>query len=239
MELKNRNLSNLMSLWRLVGKKAGNYQSMQSFEISKVNNAQWPNKIWFNERATWDEILNVANQYNLKKLTLSIWGNLVETIDEVLLPYGIQLSSIQYGMSMPLASFQKSGHSIVLIQVTDAPSAQLWSETFEKAFGYLIHKETVMRTMNEVNYFLGYCGDTPVGTAVLYIDQYQTAGIHSMGVVPEMRRRGFAEYILSQILAIAQENEARIATLQASEKGKSLYLKMGFNEDFIIKNFKN
>jgi len=238
MDLKNKNLNNLMSLWRLVGKKAGSYQSMQKFEISKVDNAQWPDKIWFSEMATRDEILGVTNRYNLKELTLSVWGNLVETIDDALLPHGVELSSIQYGMSIPLGSFQKSEHSIALIQVEDAPTAQLWSETFEKSFGYLIHKETIMRTMNEVNYFLGYAGGIPVGTTVLYIDQHQTAGIHSMGVIPEMRRKGFAEDILSQILAIAQENEAKVATLQASEKGKPLYLKMGFNEDFIIKNFK-
>ncbi|WP_421976013.1 GNAT family N-acetyltransferase [Roseivirga seohaensis] len=238
MDLKKQNLYNLMSLWRLVGQKAGRYDSMKSFEISEVNNSQWPNKIWFNEDATWDIILNVANQYDLKKLTLSVWGNLVETIDQVLLTDDIQLSSTQYGMSMPLASFQKSENLVELVQVADTLSAQLWSETFEKSFAYLIHKDTIMKTMNEVNYFLGYSEGIPVGTAVLFIDEYRTAGIHSMGVIPEMRRKGFAEDILTQTLAIAHENEAKTATLQASDKGKPLYLKMGFNEDFIIKNFK-
>lgn len=238
MDLKKDNLNNLMSLWRLAGKKGGHYESMHSFEISKVNNAQWPNKIWFNEKSTWDIVLNVASQYNLKELTLSIWGNLVETIDAVLLPSGFYLNSIQYGMSLPLGSFERSKNLVELIQVANTSSAQLWSETFEKSFGYLIHKDTVMSTMNDANYFLGYCGGTPVGTALLYIDQYQTAGIHSMGVIPEMRRKGFAEDILSQILAFAQENKAKTAALQASENGKHLYLKMGFKEDFIIKNFK-
>ena len=58
-----------------------------------------------------------------------------------------------------------------------------------------------------------------------------------MGVIPEMRRKGFAEQMMVNLLHWSTEQQFTYATLQASAMGKGLYLKLGFEEQFTMKNY--
>jgi predicted acetyltransferase len=58
-----------------------------------------------------------------------------------------------------------------------------------------------------------------------------------MGVIPSQRRKGYAEELLIHMMNIGRMKGAKYATLQASDMGKRLYLKTGFQQDFIIKTF--
>jgi len=69
------------------------------------------------------------------------------------------------------------------------------------------------------------------------MDKQGVAGIHSMGILPAQRRKGYAEEILIHMLHAAKLEGAAYATLQASEMGRGLYAKMGFQQDFQIKTF--
>ncbi len=53
-----------------------------------------------------------------------------------------------------------------------------------------------------------------------------------------MRRKGYAEQIMKLLINIATEEGVDYMTLQASDMSKNLYLKLGFEEQFTIKNFK-
>jgi len=57
------------------------------------------------------------------------------------------------------------------------------------------------------------------------------------GIIPEQRRKGFAEQMMVNILSQSAEQGFKYSTLQASELGKGLYLKLGFKEQFIIKSY--
>ncbi len=62
-------------------------------------------------------------------------------------------------------------------------------------------------------------------------------GIHSMGIIPEMRGKGFAEQMMRTILNQAVEQGFERATLQASSMGKGLYLKLDFEQQFAMSNY--
>jgi N-acetylglutamate synthase-like GNAT family acetyltransferase len=115
--------------------------------------------------------------------------------------------------------------------------AKTWSQLFQDAFGYEISIDTVYKTKNSIEYYIGKHNGVPVGTAVLFVDSHGIAGIHSMGIIPSQRRKGYAEKLLIHMMNIAKIKGAAYATLQASDMGKGLYFKTGFQQDFIIKTF--
>jgi ribosomal protein S18 acetylase RimI-like enzyme len=151
--------------------------------------------------------------------------------------HGYELKFKQYGMSIPLQNIESPQKRVKLVRVMDQTMAYVWSVIFTEAFGYRIHPETVVKTMIMADYYVAMYGSQPVGTAVLFFQDKRIAGIHSMGIVPEMRRRGLAHNLLIQLLIRIQEMGAAYATLQASESGKPLYQKVGFKNDFMIKNY--
>ncbi|MEQ9166525.1 MAG: GNAT family N-acetyltransferase [Fulvivirga sp.] len=237
MDLKHMNLENLQALWRLVGTNVGDYISTNSYEMSVVANSEWPNRIWFSDPNYGGYIHEITNQFRLENFTIPVWDDPSNDLRKALEACGFELKSEQYGMSKALNPIEETSNNLSLKYVTDQESANVWSDTFMQAFGYLIHPETIMKTRNEVNYLLGMHDNEPVGTVVLFTNHTKIAGIHSMGIIPEMRKRGFAEDILLQTLNIAAEEGASHATLQASESGKHLYTKVGFQVEFTIKNY--
>ncbi|MDT3439772.1 MULTISPECIES: N-acetyltransferase [unclassified Pseudofrankia] len=53
-------------------------------------------------------------------------------------------------------------------------------------------------------------------------------GIYAVGTVPAWRRRGLATALLRHVLATAERNGARTATLQSTQMAQSLYESLGF-----------
>ena len=72
---------------------------------------------------------------------------------------------------------------------------------------------------------------------MLYHNNPEVVGIHSMGIIPEMRRRGIGEKVLKEILNISVEQGFKYATLQASMAAKPLYKKYGFTTQFKMSNY--
>lgn len=237
MDLVKANIENLTSLWRFAGQKCGHFFTDEHHVISRVSDSNWPNKIWFHQKPDHQVIKSLLGTKELEKLTIATWGSYIGQLQEQLESCGFEINNELTGMSLLLDHPVKPKPDISLQQVTDHESAAIWSRLFQVAFGYLIHPDTVIQTMDKVSYYIGRYQEQNVGTAVLYIDSPNTAGIHSMGIVPEQRRKGFAEDLLNLILDIAKQKGALYATLQASEMGKRLYLRRGFQEDFPLKNF--
>ncbi|WP_073177710.1 GNAT family N-acetyltransferase [Flagellimonas flava] len=105
----------------------------------------------------------------------------------------------------------------------------------KKAFGYGINPETLAKTWKHIPYYLIFDDREPVGTIILY-QTGQVAGVHSLGILPQRRKQGYATEIMKHILNMALDKGATLATLQASEMAKNLYTKMGFSLDFIMTN---
>jgi len=139
-------------------------------------------------------------------------------------------------MSLPLKTKFEIQNSVNLQKVTNKQSSALWYSAFYNAFKYKITTETVIKTKNEIQYFLIYLKDELVGTIVLF-NTDKVAGIHSLGILPSKRKLGFANETMCLILNIAIDQNLSLATFQASEMAKEMYVEMGFSNDFIIENY--
>lgn len=239
MELIKENLDNLISLWKVAGLNAGRYVQNGQFELSLAENSDWPNRLWFKKKVIPESISRTIEMLGEKQLevTIPVWDPNLKDIPSVLNNLGFKEKFTQVGMSIRLNHVFNGEGTINLTKVSNELSARLWSELFRKAFGYSISQDVIMKTKEEITFLIGFYGDKPVGTSVLYQHKPSMAGIHSMGIIPEMRRKGFAEEILKQQLKMAATSGAEYATLQASEMGKGLYLKLGFQEQFIMRNY--
>ena len=239
MNLIKVNINNLTALWKLGGQLAGRYIEKPNYRLSIAGSGAWPNKLWFTKPMDMQAIMDIQRQWNMNKLSLPIYGDEIEKQELLLKASGFEEKLTQIAMSMSLEEATDLTSPISIQKVASKRMAKIWSQLFQKAFGYKLSAETVTKTMGPIEYFIGMHKDVPIGTAVLFIDQHGTAGIHSMGIIPEQRRKGFAEELLIHILNTAYRKGANYATLQASAMGKGLYFKTGFQEDFIIKTFIN
>ncbi|UZR97927.1 GNAT family N-acetyltransferase [Chondrinema litorale] len=239
MDLIKENKDNLTALWKLAGKKANAFHTNNKFDLVSVNYSEWPNRLWFHEAIT-EESLNTAMSNFIdapSKLIVPYWNIYKSKTEQLLVNQGFKVQFGQVGMSLKLEKpFDFQPHLKLKI-VEHESSAELWSKLFKSAFNYLIHPKLLMLCKEEINFFIAYAKDQPVGTAALFSNNKKVVGIHSVGVIPEMRRKGYAEDIMLQLLNLSIESKYEYTTLQASVMGKGLYLKLGFVEQFEIRNY--
>lgn len=231
------NIDNLTSLWVKVGQAVGLYVNENNYELSLIKNSEWPNKIWIKQPLTNELLLGLSQKMTSSEQSLVFphWDIYPNEGSEIALE-GFTQKSFQTGMSLPLNKPFPSSSSLTAKRVSNTEEAKLWAAIYPKCFGYVIGEEILIQTMNEIEYNLFYFNGALVGTAIYHPNE-QVAGIHGVGIVPEMRRRGFAEEIMYLLLNRAIAENISYATLQASELGKGIYQRLGFTEDFIIKNY--
>lgn len=238
MDVLQANMRNLTKLWETGGERSGRVRRQERYTMSVVVGADWPNKLWFHERISepdWRQALDEVITY---QLTVLIWGSDVGYHASLLEQSGLTEKTPLTGMSLELARFHPEVQAKVhLERVRTARQAELWANLFAEAFGYRLGVPTILFTQDVVDYYIGFAGSQPFGTAVLYQEEAAVVGIHSMGVIPHQRRKGYARALLNMVLAEARERKAELVTLQASAMGKGLYEQLGFKPDFLIHQF--
>lgn len=232
------NIENLTALWKQAGLPFNGCVEGEEFSYCEVPHSEWPNRIWFNEDISEELITKAAESIAGKstRFTLPYWDIYNSNSFEILNALGFEKRTEQIGMSLKLHQPFQQTIRLDHQRVTDPTAAKLWSDLFKQAFGYYISEEILMRTLKNIEYYIAYYETQPVGTAILY-NTGNISGIHAVGVIPEMRRKGFADDMMAFILNRAIASHAAYATLQASAMGKGLYLKLGFKEEFIIRNY--
>lgn len=240
MESIQSNIINLTSLWKSVTQPFNTYNEDKNIGYCFVPNSQWPNKIWL-KKAHDPTILNdikLLLKSELDGLTFSYFDIDSSEQNQMIFDYhGFDETSIQYGMSLKLKEKLKTSKQLDLQQITHIEDSKKWSQTFEKAFGYKISEETIKKTYPNINYYLIYDYEDIVGTMICH-QTLATIGIHSLGIVPYMRGKGYATQIMHKVINMGLEQGCNLATLQASKMAKSMYEKMGFTTEFIMRNYK-
>lgn len=231
------NINNLTSLWKTAATPYQGYHKETSFESAYIENAQWPNRIWTNLspsenqlKEVQQQMLEEGNHFTFSFFTLPNQENSIK------LDAKIQLKSTQYGMSLELNEKFETQRHIDFKRVENTEEADIWSNAFFKAFGYEISTATILKTKETIPYYLVYFEQELVGTVILYTTN-TVAGLHSLGIIPEKRKQGFATEIMRHTLNKAIDQNLSLATLQASEMAKEMYLKLGFSLDFLMKNY--
>ena len=230
------NIENLTSLWRLAGDQSGINFQKTGYEFSWIPGSDWPNRLWFTNPINSNGYSSAIEQAKMHNLGISIWDG-IEITNVMLESEGFIIKSELTGMTLSLENLNSKSKTLEMEPVSNFLEASEWSSLFQEAFGYKIDSYTILKISNVVNFYIARHNQEAVGTAVLFQNKPEVAGIHSMGIIPSMRRKGYAEEMLLTVLEAGKEKGARLATLQASEMGKGLYLKTGFQEQFKFKTY--
>ncbi|NJX16879.1 GNAT family N-acetyltransferase [Tamlana crocina] len=233
------NILNLTSLWRSATQPFNTFNEDKNIGYCYVPKSHWPNKIWLkNEHNPWvlDEI-KLLLKSKLGGLKFSYFDLGLSEKSMIFDNHGFDEVSIQFGMSLKLLKKVKVLKQLKFRLVTNPQDSLKWSQTFYQAFGYKISEETIIKTYNQINYYLIYDQENIVGTVISHQTR-ATLGIHSLGILPNMRGNGYATQIMHHLLNKGLEQRCNLATLQASKMAKSMYEKMGFTTQFIMRNYK-
>jgi ribosomal protein S18 acetylase RimI-like enzyme len=238
MNMVEDNLYNLFSLWQTAAKPKNGYFERDHFRYCHINGSDWPNRLWFTHEITKNAIKSAKQQVYpvLPRLTIPYWDILDGTPCHVLEEEGFKVKSMQIGMSLQVKNRSEKKLRLQLERVRDSHDAKLWAHVFPQAFGYRISEEVLAKSYDQIEYYLASHLGTPVGTAIVY-QTGVVVGVHGVGIVPERRRQGFAEEMMEYVLDRAVSLKASYVTLQASAMGRGLYDRLGFKENFTIRNY--
>lgn len=240
LNLTEVNFNNLTDYWASTSKRYEMYFAGENFSYCINPEALWPNRAWLHQPLTSALLQEVKNKIQglPQPMVVPYVHQINDKADEVFAAHGFRVLFEQVGMSLKLGdTYQPTVNNVHLQPVTQLQEATLWSDLFEQAFGYHIPPKFINNAPAGAQFFVVYSQTSePIGTAMLYRTQ-NIAGIHMIGVTPNMRRQGYADAIMHEILRLATTQQLTYATLQASAMGKGLYLKLGFEEDFVMKNY--
>jgi ribosomal protein S18 acetylase RimI-like enzyme len=230
-------IHNITSLWETASIPFDAYVAYPSFSYCAINGIDWPNRLWFHQDITAEALDQAfATIPLIRKLRIPWWGAYGSNSWKILESKGYVNLTGATGMSLVLTTPFEQGNQLQYKPVENISDAILWNDLFFQAFGYRLHEKILMHTLAQMNYYVVYFENQPVGTGKLYITG-TVAGIHSIGVIPAMRRKGFANEIMRFVLNQAIERNCTHAVLHASHMGKDLYIKLGFKDEFPIKNY--
>lgn len=233
------NVNNMTKLWTLGGQIGGHFYTNDDYSVSITPGSDWPNKLWFHHTPNTKILDSILEKWDMSNITIPVWGSDSALTEGILLRHGFTMKSELTGMSIPLNSEFNFSNRLNMVRVGNPELAAEWASLFSQCFGYHINQETIEKTMDRIDYFIGKIESQSIGTGVLYKDSKGVVGLHSLGILPALRRQGFAEEFLIFLLQTAKSLGAGIATLQASKMGEGLYHKTGFTTDFQLKNFTN
>jgi ribosomal protein S18 acetylase RimI-like enzyme len=237
MDLVQANIENLTSLWRTAGGRT--HISRDDFDFGDIDYSEWPNRLWFHQDINEDSLKKAKIQVlaTSTQLVIPYWDIYQSHSYELLEANGFQQIFEQIGMSLKMTQPYEKLETLRIEKVSNKKNAILWEELFMQAFKYRISHKVLISSYEDIDYLIAYHENEPVGTAILYYSGDGLVGIHSMGIIPKKRRMGFAEQMMINLLHQATAKGSKYATLQASNMGKGLYFKLGFEEQFIIKNY--
>lgn len=233
------NINNLTALWKSACQPFNSYNRKEGIEYCSIPNSNWPNRIWTKEKITKENIVKISEiiQNYKTELVFSFFNQNSSNEEDLILKNGYSENFSQYGMSLKLDNTFNTNYLLEFKKVTTLKESENWCIAFKEAFGYIISSETVFKNCSKIDYFIIYHQDQIVGTILYYITN-NTIGIHSLGIIPSMRKKGYAQDIMSHILNRGLDLGIPLATLQASKMAKSMYEKLGFTTAFIVQNFK-
>jgi ribosomal protein S18 acetylase RimI-like enzyme len=239
MNLVQKNIENLTFLWRIVGEGVAAHSARNEFEFSDINYSAWPNRLWFNQDLNESSLQAAKNilRSTSTRLVIPYWDIYQSNSYELLEANGFEIIFEQIGMSLKMTQSYEPIETLRMEKVSNKETAILWEGLFMQAFNYKISHKVLLSSYDDIEYLIAYHKNEAVGTAVLYYSKGEVAGIHSMGIIPGKRRMGFAEKMMINMLHQISERGSKHATLQASKMGKGLYLKLGFEEQFVMKNY--
>lgn len=231
------NIDNLTDFWKTIGTPFLAYHKNDAVEFCKIENSGWPNKLWFKEDITPETLSEIIKVVEINSgLTIPYWDIFESNSNQLLEQNGFKIKHEQVGMFLKLNQKFRLEKNLTFKKVSTEKDAKSWAAIYPNAFGYIISKEILVQDYENVHFYLVSFEEKPIGTFMLF-QTGKTIGIHGVGVIPEMCRKGFAEEIMKFAINLSIDLNAEIAHLQASALGKGIYTRLGFEDLFLIRNY--
>jgi hypothetical protein len=232
------NIKNLIALWEKASSPFDGVFTEKKINYVHIPNSDWPNRVWLKQQLDEPALKEILEIMTSSPITLSFsyWDDIESIRCKLIEQYGFEQKSAQIGMSMRLGQKFKEEQRLTFEQVNEPGQAKTWTDLYPQSFKYHISPEILIKTCNQITYYTIYLDKTPIGT-VLTMQTENAIGIHGLGIIPQMRKRGFAEETMAYLLNKAIDNQSAYAYLQASELGENIYLNMGFTIDFTMRNY--
>lgn len=157
-----------------------------------------------------------------------------------LFAHGFLRASEMPGMALDLRTWddtQKTIPGLVIEQVLDDSTAQIWNHTLMLGFELpefvepiLLDSLAALKFAPDVplRHYLARLNGEPVATVSMFLDG--SAGLYNIATLPNARGQGIGTAITAAPLRIARAEGYQVAILHASSMGHSLYRRMGFSE---------
>ncbi|OIB58737.1 GNAT family N-acetyltransferase [Natrialba sp. SSL1] len=172
----------------------------------------------------------------MSELDVPFWVTVVEPAVEEVRPYRADLDLVkaieQPGMAMESLDEIPPPSSVAdIVEVTDPDERDEFSRVTASAFEWpLDAAERIDRAAlaaDDMRLFLGRVDGHPAASGLL-IRSGDVAGVYSISVVEEFRRRGIGEAMTRKVLRAGREAGCQVGVLQSSEMGYPIYKRMGF-----------
>lgn len=135
-------------------------------------------------------------------------------------------------------AFQKD---LDIKRVSNAEELAHFQEVAEKSYslprgaGPFAITERILN-LPDVEMFIGYADNQPASISMLF-QTGPVAGIYWVGTLDKFRNRGFGKEITAAPLVAGKNRGCTFASLQASDMGKPVYEKMGFDNPYSYRSF--
>ncbi len=119
-----------------------------------------------------------------------------------------------------------------IVEVVPGPIADEYRGVAERGFGFpagmgQVALSDAVLTHPDATHLLGRVDGEPVATSLLQMSN-EVAGIYFVACEENHRRKGYGEALTWAAAAAGAQRGARVASLQASEMGRPVYERMGF-----------
>ena len=249
--LNKSNIDNLTSLWQKFG--AHPVATLGMTELH--GNNLWPNRYWFDwDTFTTEKANQVISQLpifcselkQLPKLAIvPVWlapnalTSSSEKLEQCLIDSGFKLGFEQVAMYLDIQEYTaETRQSIEVKEIRSSQDIQTWVEIASDSFGYEIDTSVIQALAGDadVRLLLGYDEGRAVASAMLY-KTADIIGVHQVGVAQKYQGKGIAYSLMQHVIRVCNAWHGKYIMLQASDAGKMLYKRLGFKQQFLIRNY--
>lgn len=238
--LNKANIENLTGLWKKMGT-----QPCSSFLVKALYaSSSWPDRYWFdwntdtNQISALDQILIQLPQHSIIPVWDGAEGN-AKRLEQTIIENGFELSFQQMAMYLNLDNYIAVKHQPTNIQrIHTRQDIETWAKISGLAFGYEIDVAVIHKIADDpaIQLLLAYSEGQAAGTVLLY-KTADIIGVHQVGVIEQYQRKGIAYSLMQHVLEVSNAWQGKYITLQASEAGEVLYSRLGFKQQFVIRNY--
>ncbi len=240
-QLEQNNINNLRNLFKTMGSTPFSHREQKSFNISN----SWPGRLWgaydytlSDTKVLINKALSESNPY-----TISLWDKKDESTSlstKAMEDNGFAVSFEQVAMVLDLKDFvnEVDNNKLDMKYVNSIEDVNTWVEIASSSFSHQINEDVIQNISKDENVelLLASIDGIAVGTALIF-SHSDVAGIHLVGVPLENRGQGIAKSIMLETINFAQKKQIPFMTLQASTMGLGIYKRLGFKEQFVLKNY--